>query len=54
MLWIDSCIIEFQADKVEAQRLDISKKDLKIFKLKNNRKYLLIFGALIGVLTNLI
>ena len=43
-----------RVDKIEKQTKQLFKKDLKIVGLKKNRKILVIFGAVLGISTQLI
>ena len=47
-------IIKAQGEKVENQRNEIFKKDAKIIRQKKDRKLFIIFGAVIGLMTQLI
>ena len=51
---IDSVIIVRHEKKLTKQRGELIAKELKIVKLKSNRKIFVIFGALLGFSTQLI
>jgi hypothetical protein len=54
IIYVDSCVIEIQAEKVESQTTELIDKRAKILKMKKNRKVLIIFGAILGVSTQLL
>lgn len=47
-------IIKSQGEKVKSQRVEIYQSKEEVYKLKKNRKVFLIFGAVIGLMTQLI
>ena len=47
-------IIKAQGEKVENQRIELYQNKERVYKLKRNRKFLFIFGAVIGLMTQLI
>jgi hypothetical protein len=51
---ISDTIIKRHEFKIDHQRKDIFKKELKIESLKKNRKYLVIFGGIMGLVTQLL
>lgn len=54
IIYVDSCVIEIQAEKVENQTTELIDKRAKILRMKKNRKLLIIFGAILGVSTQLL
>ena len=54
IIYVDSCVIEIQAEKIENQTTELIDKRAKISRMKKNRKVLIIFGAILGVSTQLL
>jgi len=51
---IDSTVIKSHEIVIEKQGKDLIQKEVKISKMKKNRKLLIIFGSIIGLLTQLL
>lgn len=51
---IDSTIIVKHEVKLEKQRVELTEKDVKIAKIRKNRKLFFIFGGLLGLATQLL
>lgn len=54
IIYVDSCVIEIQAKKVENQTTELIDKRAKILRMKKNRKLFFIFGAILGVSTQVL
>jgi len=54
VILIDGLVIDSHEKRINQQHKQLFKKDLKIVKLKSNRKLFVIFGILLGLSTQLI
>ena len=51
---IDSTVIKSHEIVIQKQGNELIEKDVKIVKMKNNRKLFVIFGSILGLLTHLL
>ena len=51
---IDSTIIKSHEIVIQKQGKELTEKEVKIVKMKNNRKLFVIFGSILGLLTHLL
>ena len=54
IITIDELVIISHEKRIDSQHVELFKKDSKISKLKKNRKFFIIFGALLGLATQLL